>query len=101
MAKRLVAAGLVVVSLVLLTVYLRESDDGALHAAQRVGQAALNPFQVAGERLARPFQDAYGWASDLVDAKAERDRLAAQVQELQAELVQLQTAGEEIVRLRE
>lgn len=101
MTRRLVAAGLVVVSLVLLTVYLRESDDGALHAAQRLGQAALNPFQVAGERIARPFQDAYGWASDLVDAKAERDRLEAQVQALQAELVQLQTAGEEVVRLRE
>jgi rod shape-determining protein MreC len=91
----------VVVSLVLLTVYLRESDDGALHGAQRLGQAALHPFQVAGERIARPFQDAYGWASDLVGAKDERDRLQAQVQALQQQVVELQTASQENERLRE
>ena len=73
MARRLAAAGLVLLSLVLLTVYLRESEDGGLHAAQRIGLAILAPFQVAGERIARPFQDAYGYVSDLVDAKAERD----------------------------
>jgi rod shape-determining protein MreC len=101
MARRLVAAALVVVSLVLLTVYLRESDDGALHGAQRLGQAALHPFQVAGERIARPFQDAYSWGSDLVGAKEERDRLEAQVQALQQQVVQLQAANEENTRLRE
>lgn len=101
MARRLVAAALVVVSLVLLTVYLRESDDGALHGAQRLGQAALHPFQVAGERIARPFQDAYGWASDLVGAKEERDRLQAQVQALQQQVVQLQAADAENARLRD
>jgi rod shape-determining protein MreC len=101
MVRRLVAAVLVVVSLVLLTVYLRESDDGALHGAQRLGQAALHPFQVAGERIARPFQDAYGWASDLVGAKDERDRLQAQVQALQQQVVELRTASQENERLRE
>lgn len=101
LARRLIAAALVVASLVLLTVYLRESDDGALHGAQRLGQAALHPFQVAGERIARPFQDAYGWASDLIDAKADRDRLEAEVQALQQQVVELQTADQENVRLRE
>lgn len=101
MARRLVAAALVVVSLVLLTVYLRESDGGALHGAQRLGQAALHPFEVAGERIARPFQDAYSWGSDLVGAKEERDRLQAQVQALQQQVVQLQAADEENARLRD
>lgn len=101
MSRRLVAAALVVVSLVLLTVYLRESEDGALHAAQRLGQAALYPFEVAGERIARPFQDAYGWGSDLVGAKEERDRLEAEVQALQQQVVQLQAADQENDRLRE
>ena len=100
-ARRLVVAALVVVSLVLLTVYLRESDDGALHAAQRLGQAALHPFQVAGERVARPFQDAYDWASGLVNAKEDRDRLGAQVRALQQQVVELQTATQENARLRE
>jgi rod shape-determining protein MreC len=101
LVRRLVAAGLVVASLVLLTVYLRESDDGALHAAQRIGQAALNPFEVAGERIARPFQDAYDWGSELANAKEERDRLEAEVQSLQQEVVGLQTAAQENTRLRD
>ena len=95
MARRLVAGMLVVVSLALLTVYLREDDEGALHGAQQLGLAVLTPFQVAGERIARPFQDAYGYVSDLVDAKAERDALEAQLQALRDELVLYQTAAEE------
>lgn len=80
--------------------YLRESDDGALHAAQRLGQSALHPFVVAGERVARPFQDAYGWFADLVDVKGERDRLQARVQELQQQVAQNENAAEENARLR-
>lgn len=101
MVRRLVAAALVVVSLVLLTVYLRESDDGALHGAQRLGQAALHPFQVAGERIARPFQDAYAWFDELIGVKDERDRLQARVQELQQQVAQFENATQENVRLRE
>ena len=101
MVRRLLAAALVVASLVLLTVYLRESEDGALHGAQRLGQAALHPFQVAGERIARPFQDAYGWASDLIGVKGERDRLAAQVRALQQQVAELKVASQENDRLRE
>ena len=43
------------------------------------------PFEVAGERVARPFQDAYGWASDLFGAKSENERLKEEVEELQRE----------------
>jgi rod shape-determining protein MreC len=101
MGRRLAAAGLVLVSLLLLTVYLRESDEGGLHAAQRIGLAILAPFQVAGERIARPFQDAYGYGSDLVDAKAERDALARRNQELTQQAIQNETAAQENERLRE
>ena len=101
MARRLVAGILVVVSLALLTVYLREDDEGALHGAQKLGLAVLTPFQVAGERIARPFQDAYGYVSGLADAKAERDALEAQLQALRDELVLYQTAAEENQSLRE
>jgi rod shape-determining protein MreC len=99
-ARRLVAFLLVLASLILLTVYLRESDDGALHGAQRLGQSALHPFVVAGERVARPFQDAYGWFAELVDVKGERDRLQARVQELQQRVVQNENAVQENARLR-
>ena len=60
---RLVAFALVLVSLALVTVYFRESSDGALHGTQRIGISVLAPFEIAGERVAQPFQDAYGWSA--------------------------------------
>ncbi len=101
MARRFVVAVLVVVSLVLITVYLRESDEGGLHAAQRIGLAVLAPFQAAGERVARPFQDAYAYVSDLVDAKSEKDALERQVRALSQDVIRYQTAARENERLRE
>jgi rod shape-determining protein MreC len=95
-----VAALLILCSLALLTVYLRESDDGGLHAAQRLGLSIIAPFEVAGERVARPFQDAYDYVADLVTAKSERDELAARVQELERELAQLRNAAAENEQLR-
>jgi rod shape-determining protein MreC len=101
MARRFAVAVLVVVSLVLITVYLRESDEGALHEAQRIGLSVLAPFQAAGERVARPFQDAYSYVSDLVDAKAEKDALERRLQELSQDVIRYQTAAQENERLRE
>ena len=86
MARRVVAAVLILVSLALLTVYLREDDEGGLHAAQRLGLAVLSPFEVAGERIARPFQDAYGYVSDLVTAKENTDVLERRIASLEEQL---------------
>ena len=68
---RLVALGLVLVSLALLTVYFRESSGGPVHGAQRIVVSVLTPFEAAAERVSRPFRDAYGWTSDLFQAKGE------------------------------
>ncbi|MFN8186317.1 MAG: rod shape-determining protein MreC [Gaiellales bacterium] len=100
MARRLVVAVLVLVSLALLTVYLREDEEGGLHAAQRLGLAIVHPLEVVGERVARPFQDAYGYVSDLVSDKADRDRLELRVQELETRAVQAEAALAENERLR-
>jgi len=66
---------LVLVSLALITVYFRESSGGTLHSAQRIGVSILTPFEVAGERVSRPFRDAYGWTAELVGAKSDNERL--------------------------
>jgi rod shape-determining protein MreC len=92
---------LVLVSLGLITVYFRESSDGGLHEAQRVGMSILQPFEVAGERISRPFRDAWGYMSDLFDAKAENERLAAELETLRQQLVASQTAARENEELRE
>jgi rod shape-determining protein MreC len=91
---------LVVVSLGLVTVYFRESSDGALHEGQRVGLSILYPFEVAGERIARPFDDLWDYMSDLFDAKAENEELRREIEALRTQLVRNQTAAREVDELR-
>jgi len=92
---RLVAFALVLVSLALVTVYFRESSDGALHGAQRIGISVLAPFEIAGERVAQPFQDAYGWTRDVLSAKDENEKLEKEVRELRQQVIINATAAEE------
>jgi rod shape-determining protein MreC len=87
--------------LALITVYFRESEEGTLHSAQRIGLSVVMPFEVAGERIARPFRDAWGWASDLIGAKEENARLKKEVKELRQKVIQQQTAASENERIRE
>jgi rod shape-determining protein MreC len=98
---RLVAIILVLVSLALITVYFRESEEGTLHSAQRIGLSVAMPFEVAGERIARPFRDAWGWASDLVGAKEENARLKEELEELRKQVISAQTAVSENERIRD
>jgi len=91
---------LVLFSLALITVYFRESEGGTLHSAQRIGLSVAMPFEVAGERIARPFRDAWGWTSDLVGAKEENEKLRKQIEALRQRVIQEQTAVSENDRLR-
>jgi rod shape-determining protein MreC len=98
--RRIVAGLLVLLSIALITVYFRESAHGGLHQAQSVGSTILRPFQVATERVARPFRDAYGYMSDLVGAKSENARLRREVESYRQQLTQNQTAARENTELR-
>jgi len=40
-----------------LTISFRSPTSGALHDVQGYGATALRPFQIAAERVARPFRD--------------------------------------------
>lgn len=99
--RRLVAAVLVALSLVLVTVYFRESEDGAVHSLQSTAADVLRPFEVAAERVARPFQDAVAWFDGLLDAKAENARLREENERLLAQSVSVQTLLDENEYLRE
>jgi hypothetical protein len=70
MVRRIVLAVLVVIALALLTVSFRSPTNGALHDMQGYGSTALKPFQIAAERVARPFRDVYGYFSGLASAKS-------------------------------
>ena len=96
----MVAIALVLVSLALVTVYLRESSGGVLHGSQRIAASVLTPFEVAAERVARPFRDAYGWTSELISAKGENARLHDEIETLRRQAIENATAAQENEELR-
>ena len=91
---------LIALSLILITIYFRESSGGTLHNMQGAGATVLRPFEVGAERVARPFRDLYGWFSGLTDAKSQRDKLRNQNDKLRKQLIQRQFAVKENSTLR-
>jgi len=83
--RRLVLAMLVLGALALLTISFRSPTSGFLHDVQGTGAGALRPFQVAAERVARPFRDAYNWFDGLTKAKSENAKLRLELRELRAQ----------------
>ena len=99
---RLVAVALVLVSLGLITVYFRESSDGALHTAQRIG--ASRPHAVRGRRRARlaSVPGRLGVRQRPASTPSPRtSSCASQVEALRQQVIQEQTAARENQRLRE
>ncbi len=72
--RRAVLVALVAASLILLTAYFGESQDGRLHSVQRGALAALSPIQEGASRVLKPFRDLFGWFGDTIDAKDQRDK---------------------------
>jgi rod shape-determining protein MreC len=93
--------GLVVLSLVLITISFREPSGGALHRVEGAGATVLRPFEVAAERVARPFRDVYGYFASLIHVKRENTRLKDEINRLRQEALQGESARKENVRLRE
>jgi rod shape-determining protein MreC len=88
---------LLLASLVLITVSFR-SD--ALDPAQGAAATVLRPFEVAAERVSRPFRDAVGWTRDLFDAKSENEKLKQQVTSLRRQVILNESAAQDNAHLR-
>ncbi len=82
-------------SLVLITISFRAGSGGALHRVEGAGATVLRPFEVAVERVARPFRDVYGYFAGLVHVKRENSRLKQQLNELRQTELQGQSAIEQ------
>jgi rod shape-determining protein MreC len=95
-----VAGVLVLLSLALITIYFREPAGGGLHGVQSAGATVLRPFEVAAERVARPFRDAYGYFADLVHAKSQNKELRRQVDVLSQRAIQNANAAAESADLK-
>ena len=86
---------LVLLSLALITASFRERPDGPLHDAQGAVAGALQPLEVAIERVARPFRDAYGWTKDLFNARSENEELRAENERLKQQVINNESALQE------
>jgi rod shape-determining protein MreC len=95
--RRIVVGGLVLLSLVLITVSFRST---ALDGAQGTVAGILRPFEVGADRVTRPFRDAVGWVHGLVNAKSDNKRLRREVAVLQQQVIQDESAVQENVQLK-
>jgi rod shape-determining protein MreC len=91
---------LVLLSLALITISFREGRDGPLHDVQGGVASALQPLEIAVERVARPFRDAYGWTKDLFQARSENEQLRAENEQLRQQVIQNESALQQNVILR-
>jgi len=90
---------LVLLSLALLTISFRESSNGPLHRFQGYGSAAVKPFQVVADRVAQPFEDAYGWFHDMLKTKDENKKLNKELENLRQQRARQKNAEAEVTRL--
>jgi rod shape-determining protein MreC len=95
--RRIVVGILVLLSLVLITVSFRSS---ALDGVQGTAAGILQPFEVAADRVTRPFRDAAGWVRGLADAKSENKKLRAENEKLRQQLILDESAVQENVQLK-
>lgn len=98
--RRIVLGVLVLLALALITASFREAEDGPLHRVQGSAASALQPLQVAVERVARPFRDAYGWTAGLFSARSEVERLRDENELLRQQVIQNESALQENVVLQ-
>jgi rod shape-determining protein MreC len=97
--RRLVVGCLALLSLILVTLSFGR-DDGPLSGVQNTGASVMRPFQVATDRVAEPFRDAWSWLDELINARSDADRLARENDQLRQELARSKLAVRENTRLR-
>lgn len=98
--RRLVVGALVLLALALITISFRQPDEGPVASAQSAAAAALRPFTIAGERVAQPFRDVYGWADSLLTARSDAKKLREENAVLRQQAIQNQFAANENDKLK-
>jgi rod shape-determining protein MreC len=93
--RRAVVGVLVLLSLVLITISFRAGSGGPVHRVEGAGATVLRPFEVAAERVARPFRDVYGYFASLVHVRRDNLRLRQEVNELRQKELLGQSALEQ------
>lgn len=92
---------LVVICVLLVTVYSRESEDGLFHRLQRFSMDVVSPLQKGMNKVLSPVRDGIGFLLDLGRARGERDRLMEEVKVLEEKVHELEETKRENEMLRE
>jgi rod shape-determining protein MreC len=86
--RRIVVATLLVLSVALLTVYFRESQNGPVHRAEASAMHVVSPLQSGAARVIKPFRDGWNWVGQLFSAQSQNRTLRTEVQQLRAQVAQ-------------
>ncbi len=92
---------LVVICVLLVTVYSRESSDGIFHRLQRFSMDVVSPLQKGMGKVMSPVREGIGFLLDLGRARGERDRLKEEVKTLEERVHELEETKRENEMLRE
>jgi rod shape-determining protein MreC len=98
--QRVLIITLVIICVLLVTVYSRESKDGLFHRLQRFSLDIVSPLQKGMSKVLSPVKDGIGYLVDLGDAKGESDRLREEVEGLEEKVDELEELKLENERLK-
>ncbi len=91
---------LIIICVLLVTVYSRESNDGLFHRMQRFSMDVVSPLQKGVSKVLSPFKSGVGFFVDLGKARGERDKLRQQVNDLQDQVDAGKDAMRQLEQLR-
>lgn len=98
--RRAVLVLLVVLSIVLLTAYFRESPGGGLHSVQRGFLTVVSPIQDGANKALKPVRNLFGWFGDTLHAKSQRNELQKQLAQVRGKLIDNESEKREYHELR-
>ncbi len=98
--QRILIITLVIICVLLVTVYSRESKDGLFHRLQRFSLDIVSPLQKGMSKVLSPVKDGIGYVTDLGKARGERDRLREEVKDLEKKLNEYEETLRENEQLR-
>jgi rod shape-determining protein MreC len=98
--RRGILVGLIVASLILISISFSESESGPVHGAQRGVSAVLSPIGEGATRALKPARDLVNWFDETFDARGENERLRDELAEVRTELTEAQAAEGENEQLR-
>ena len=92
---------LVALSIILMTVWSRESDTGPIHRVRVATETVAAPISSAGKWVSTPFRGFFSWMSGLGVSRGQLSELRDQNKELRARVVALEETRLDNKRLSE